>query len=190
MTRGYSAIEGGADSHDNASKNAPPQNDSSALRLRVVVAIPASVNALSLQNETRYLQLLQPVPTHLAANAEALRAAYSEYQERSVARSGLRKIYIVTLTLTLLLAIFGAITSAFLIASDLAKPLLLLAEGTKAVAEGNLSPRPIVATSDELGTLTQSFNTMTHQLYDARAAVEKNPCCKFFGDGLDERRVC
>ncbi len=89
-------------------------------------------------------------------------------------RTGLRKIYIVTLTLTLLLAIFGAVTSAFLIANDLAQPLLLLAEGTKAVAEGNLSPRPIVATSDELGTLTQSFNTMTRQLYDARAAVEQN----------------
>jgi nitrogen fixation/metabolism regulation signal transduction histidine kinase len=64
--------------------------------------------------------------------------------------------------------------SAFLLASDLAEPLLLLAEGTKAVAEGNLSPRPIVATSDELGTLTQSFNTMTMQLADARAAVERN----------------
>ena len=85
------------------------------------------------------------MPTQLAINAEALRAAYSEYQERSLARSGLRKIYLVTLTLTLLLAIFGAIASAFLIASELAKPLLLLAEGTKAVAEGNLSPRPIVA---------------------------------------------
>jgi nitrogen fixation/metabolism regulation signal transduction histidine kinase len=64
--------------------------------------------------------------------------------------------------------------SAFLLATDLAEPLLLLAEGTKAVAEGNLSPRPIVATSDELGTLTQSFNTMTMQLADARAAVERN----------------
>ncbi|HEV7856539.1 MAG TPA: ATP-binding protein, partial [Herminiimonas sp.] len=52
--------------------------------------------------------------------------------------------------------------------------LLLLAEGTKAVAEGNLSPRPIIATSDELGTLTQSFNTMTRQLFEARASVEKN----------------
>ncbi|MDP5009263.1 MAG: ATP-binding protein, partial [Glaciimonas sp.] len=103
-----------------------------------------------------------------------LRSAYSEYQERSLSRSGLRKIYLVTLTLTLLLAIFGAILSAFLIASDLAKPLLLLAEGTKAVAEGNLSPRPIVATSDELGTLTQSFNIMTRQLSDARASVERN----------------
>jgi nitrogen fixation/metabolism regulation signal transduction histidine kinase len=114
------------------------------------------------------------VSQQLSTDAEALRAAYSEYQARSVGRTGLRKIYIVTLTLTLLLAIFGAVTSAFLIANDLAQPLLLLAEGTKAVAEGNLSPRPIVATKDELGTLTQSFNTMTRQLYDARAAVEQN----------------
>jgi nitrogen fixation/metabolism regulation signal transduction histidine kinase len=180
ISRGFSAIEAGPDLHERtvsvgasapAGVSTPP---GTALRLRAIVAIRGTAGSLALQNEPRFLQLLQPVPTQLAANAEALRAAYSEYQERSLARSGLRKIYIVTLTLTLLLAIFGAITSAFLIASDLAKPLLLLAEGTKAVAEGNLSPRPIVATSDELGTLTQSFNTMTRQLYDARAAVEQN----------------
>ena len=149
-------------------------SEPTGLRLRVVVAIPAPSNGLSLQPEARFLQFMQPVPTYLAANAEALRAAYSEYQERSLARTGLRKIYLVTLTLTLLLAIFGAIASAFIIATDLAEPLLLLAEGTKAVAEGDLSPRPIVATSDELGTLTKSFNTMTRQLFDARAAVEQN----------------
>ncbi len=187
MTRGYSAIEGGFDFHDNPVKDgaSPGPEEARAasisrsaeagdLRLRVVVAIPTSNNELTLQSESRYLQLLQPVPAHLAANAEALRAAYSEYQERSLARTGLRKIYIVTLTLTLLLAIFGAIAAAFLIAGDLAQPLLVLAEGTKAVAEGNLSPRPIVASSDELGTLTQSFNTMTRQLSEARASVERN----------------
>ncbi|TFW09256.1 HAMP domain-containing protein [Oxalobacteraceae bacterium OM1] len=173
LSRAYAAIEGGLDDHDTGNA-ANAAESSHGLRLRVVVAIPASSTALSLQNDTRYLQLLQPVPPHLAANAEALRAAYSEYQERSLARSGLRKIYIVTLTLTLLLAIFGAIAAAFLIAGDLAKPLLVLAEGTKAVAEGNLSPRPIVPTSDELGTLTQSFNTMTRQLSEARASVERN----------------
>ncbi|MFX7763972.1 PAS domain-containing protein, partial [Acinetobacter baumannii] len=32
----------------------------------------------------------------------------------------------------------------------------------------------IVSTSDELGTLTQSFNTMTRQLLEARTSVEKN----------------
>jgi nitrogen fixation/metabolism regulation signal transduction histidine kinase len=169
-TRGYAVVEGGHESHEIGRKNA----DGGNLRLRVVVAIPGTGSAMSLQNEARFLQLLQPVPQQLAANAEALRNAYSEYQERYVARVGLRKIYLVTLTLTLLLAIFGAIASAFMIANDLAKPLLLLAEGTKAVAEGNLSPRPIVTTADELGTLTQSFNTMTRQLHDARAAVERN----------------
>ncbi len=91
-----------------------------------------------------------------------------------MARVGLRQMYIETLTLTLLLAIFGAIASAFLIAGNLAQPLLVLAEGTRAVAEGDLSPRPIVATNDELGTLTQSFNTMTGQLFEARSAVERN----------------
>ncbi len=183
LTRAYAVIEGNTDFQDNSpsASNAktntitsPAANPANSLYLRVVIAIPNSSKELSLQSESRYLQLLQPVPEQLAANAEALRVAYSEYQERYLARTGLRKIYIVTLTLTLLLAIFGAIAGAFLIASDLAKPLLLLAEGTKAVAEGNLSPRPIVATSDELGTLTQSFNTMTRQLSDARASVEKN----------------
>jgi len=183
MSRGFSAIEGGFDFSDSPAKEnqAPAAQDQRAqsnaaadLRLRVVVEIPASNADLSLQSDSRFLQLLQPVPAHLAANAEALRAAYSEYQERSLARTGLRKIYLVTLTLTLLLAIFGAIAAAFLIAGDLAQPLLVLAEGTKAVAEGNLSPRPIVATSDELGTLTQSFNTMTRQLSEARASAERN----------------
>ena len=117
--------------------------------------------------------MLQPVSGNLASNAEALRIAYSEYQTRSLGRSGLRKIYIVTLTLTLLLAIFAAIASAFSIASNVARPLLLLAQGTKAVAEGDLSPRPIVASPDELGLLTQSFNTMTMQLADARRVGEK-----------------
>lgn len=184
-SRGYSVIEGGGDVNiDKPAESAPKPADgevvpvidpaSANLKLRVVVAIPASTKSLSLNGESRYLQLTQQVPPYLAANAEALRVAYGEYQERSLARTGLRKIYIVTLTLTLLLAIFGAIASAFLIANDLARPLLLLAEGTKAVAEGNLSPRPIVATKDELGTLTQSFNTMTRQLFDARASVEKN----------------
>ena len=147
---------------------------SDGLHLRVVLAIPNSGSLLNLRSEMRYLQAIQPVPEQLAINAEALRAAYSEYQERSLARSGLRKFYLVTLTLVLLLAVFAAMVSAFLLATDLAQPLLLLAEGTKAVAEGNLSPRPIVASSDELGTLTQSFNTMTMQLADARVAVERN----------------
>jgi nitrogen fixation/metabolism regulation signal transduction histidine kinase len=171
----YGAPEGGDELRSNL-VNAPvaPQDSFNKLRLRVVMAIPDHVQPNGTHLAPRYLQLIQLAPAQLAADGETIRSAYSDYKERFVARVGLRKMYIVTLTLTLLLAVFGAIASAFLIASDLAQPLLLLAEGTRAVAEGDLSPRPIVATSDELGTLTQSFNTMTRQLSDARSAVERN----------------
>jgi len=169
---GYARPEGGIERElkDSVAQPATDSLDAAlSLRLRVILPLPKEEG-----QPRRYLQLLQTVPANLAANAEVIRAAYSEYQERNFARVGLRKMYIETLTLTLLLAIFGAIGSAFLIAGNLAQPLLVLAEGTRAVAEGDLSPRPIVATSDELGTLTQSFNAMTGQLFEARSAVERN----------------
>ena len=172
---GYVKLESDADTREAAPKaEGTVLAAETSYRWRVVVDIPPSTQGFSMERTPRYLQMLQPVPPKLAANAEALRAAYGEYQVRSLARTGLRKIYIVTLSLTLLLAIFIAIASAFVIAGNLTKPLLLLAEGTRAVAEGDLSPRPIIASSDELGTLTQSFNIMTRQLFDARSAVEKN----------------
>ncbi|MGI4844205.1 MAG: ATP-binding protein [Janthinobacterium lividum] len=154
---------GGADASENGLDAA------TGLRLRVVLAVPEATGM-----EPRYLQLLQSVPVNLASNAVVLRSASEEYRSRDQARRGLRKMYIETLTLTLLLAIFGAIGSAFLIAGNLAQPLLVLAEGTQAVAEGDLSPRPTVETNDELGTLTRSFNAMTGQLFEARSAVERN----------------
>jgi len=172
----YAAYEGGGELRDDRIGAPPPSppDANSVLRLRVLMAIPDPVQPSGAHLAPRYLQIIQAVPQKLASNGEMLRTAFSEYKERFVARVGLRKMYIETLTLTLLLAVFGAIAAAFLIANDLAQPLLLLAEGTRAVAEGDLSPRPIVASSDELGTLTQSFNTMTRQLSEARSAVERN----------------
>ncbi|CAN7573751.1 ATP-binding protein [Massilia sp. LjRoot122] len=153
----------------NAQDGGSALDAATGLRLRVLLAVPEAAGV-----EPRYLQLLQSVPVNLASNAVVLGSASEEYRSRSLQRTGLRKMYIETLTLTLLLAIFGAIGSAFLMAGNLAQPLLVLAEGTQAVAEGDLSPRPTVETNDELGTLTRSFNAMTGQLFEARSAVERN----------------
>jgi nitrogen fixation/metabolism regulation signal transduction histidine kinase len=169
---GYAQSEGSAEREFRDFQNGGAPNGldmATGLRQRVVVAVPEPPGTAP-----RYLQLMQAVPVNLASNAQVLQEAYSTYQSRDFSRRGLRKMYIETLTLTLLLAIFSAIGSAFLIAGNLAQPLLVLAEGTRAVAEGDLSPRPIVETNDELGTLTQSFNAMTGQLFEARSAVERN----------------
>jgi nitrogen fixation/metabolism regulation signal transduction histidine kinase len=164
---GYAAIEGEVDGdpHELGPKG--------ALRLRVVTRIP-DANTTDLQPTERFLQLEQPVQAGLARNADAVQRAYREYQEKSLGRTGLRKMYIGTLTLALFLATFVAMMLALALGNQLARPLFLLAQGTKEVTEGDYTPKREIKSRDELGFLTQSFNAMTRQLADARLAVEKN----------------
>jgi nitrogen fixation/metabolism regulation signal transduction histidine kinase len=141
-----------------------------ALTIRVVVPIPMR----SLAGESRYLQLTQPVPETFGRHAEAVQDAYRQYQQLTLGRTGLKRIYTLTLTLTLLLALLAAVAVAFVLSRRLVAPLLILAEGTQAVAQGDLSPRQALPARDELGVLTQSFNRMTRQLVEARDSAERN----------------
>ncbi len=140
------------------------------LLLRVLVPVIPS----GLGMETRILQLTQPVPNTLALNAERVEKVYREYQELSLGRQGLTRIYAMTLTLTVLLALFTAIAMAFVLARRLSAPLSILAEGTQAVASGDFTPRQAIYSRDELGVLTQSFSQMTRQLDDARRDTERH----------------
>ena len=74
------------------------------------------------------------LPPTLVANALAVQEANREYQERALAREGLRRMYIGTLTLSLFLAVFGAVLLAMMLGNQLARPLLLLAAGVREVA--------------------------------------------------------
>ncbi len=140
------------------------------LMLRVLVPVASR----SFSGETQVLQLSQPVPASIAASAESVQAVYRDYQELSLAKSSLKWMYFLTLTLALLLSLFAAIALAFLLARRLSAPLSILARGTEAVAAGDYSPRETVSTRDELGVLTQSFSQMTRQLDEARAQAEKS----------------
>ena len=140
------------------------------LLMRVLVPVIPS----GLGMETRILQLTQPVPSALAVNAERVQDVYRDYQELSLGRQGLTRIYAMTLTLTVLLALFTAIAISFLLARRLSAPLSILAEGTQAVASGDFTPRQAIYSRDELGILTQSFNQMTRQLDEARRDTEKH----------------
>ncbi len=122
--------------------------------------------------EPRFLQVTQALPPPLVANAIAVQTANREYQERALARSGLKRMYIGTLTLSLFLAVFGAVLLAVVLGNQLARPLLLLADGVREVAAGDLTPKAVLQSSDELSGLTRSFANMTQQLADARSAVD------------------
>ena len=130
------------------------------------------VGGYRLDAEPLVLQLEQPVPEAITQSAEAVEAAHRDYQELQLGRAGLKRMYLLTLTFALSLALFAAIALAFFLAARIAKPLLMLAEGTRAVADGDFAPRAVLATDDELGVLTRSFNEMTIQLAEARVERE------------------
>ena len=140
-------------------------------RVRALARLPS--NDILLGSEERFLLVAQTVPTAVARNALAVQSAYREYQQRALARDGLRKMYIGTLTLALILAVFGAVLLAAVLGTQLARPLLLLAEGVKQVAAGDLTAKPVSTSRDEIGGLTRSFADMTEQLGHARAQVQR-----------------
>ena len=143
-------------------------------RARVKVFALVASPRVGLLLEPRFLQVTMPLPPALVANALAVQEANREYQERALAREGLRRMYVGTLTLGLFLAVFGAVLLAVLLGNQLVRPLLVLAEGVREVAAGNLSPKAALQGKDELDGLTRSFATMTQQIADARGAVEQS----------------
>jgi PAS domain S-box-containing protein len=140
--------------------------------VRVLASVPNPAILLDATQE-RYLFVVQPIPRTLAANALAVQMAYSEYQQRALARDSLRRMYIGTLTLALILAVFAAVLLAIVLGNQLAKPLLLLADGVRQVAAGDLTAKPVFQSGDELGGLTRSFANMTAQVADARTEVQR-----------------
>ena len=146
------------------------QTQDSGLMLRVVVP----VNSSDRLDPLRVLQVIERVPRTLALDLEKVQTGARDYQEISFSRAALKRLYQLTLTLTLLLALTSALGLAVVLSERFAAPLGLLAEGTRAVAQGDFTRRQPVTSRDELGVLTDSFNTMTAQLADAQVKTEES----------------
>ena len=173
VARNYAAAE--VDESGNAVR---PEGDSfTGLFLRVVVPITRldrSATSLGVTPDVRWLQVIQPVAEQIARNASQVEAGFRDYQELALSRQGLRKLYGITLTLALILAVFASVVVALGVSRRLVRPLLTLAAGTQAVGVGDYRPLPEPPEKDEVGQLTRSFNAMTRQLDEARQMVERN----------------
>lgn len=140
----------------------------SGLTLRAMTMV--NVNALT--GKQAILQFIQPVPKQIEQDAETVQSVYRDYQQLTLSRVGLKRLYAITLTLALLVVLLTAVSAAFFISTRIGSSLEALAEGTRAVAQGNFSGQYPVQTRDELGALTGLFNQMTRQLAEAKTASE------------------
>lgn len=141
-----------------------------SLSLRVLVSFTPSKRA---GGEMRLLQFTEPVPKQISNDEETVQTVYRDYQELSLSRLGLKRLYGITLTLSLLIVLLSAVSAAFFISDRLSEPLEALAEGTRAVAQGDFSRQHPVQSSDEFGALTGLFNQMTMQLSEAKKTSEQ-----------------
>jgi two-component system nitrogen regulation sensor histidine kinase NtrY len=88
----------------------------------------------------------------------------TQYQQIRVFKAPLKSYYIAVLLMATLLILVSATWFGLYIAKRITRPVQMLAEGTRAVGAGQLDLRIEPNSTDELGALVESFNTMAAEL--------------------------
>ena len=139
--------------------------------MRTVATVPLGAARDQVQ---AYVVLTQVISPELAHQMASISRGFAEYQQLKLLKEPIRITYYITLSIVGLLVVFCAIWFAFFLAKTIAVPIRQLAEGTRRVAEGDLSFSLAVVADDEIGSLVDAFNKMTHDLRLSREQLEQS----------------
>jgi len=112
------------------------------------------------------------IPLDLSENLQFIRRGFSEYQQIKLLKKPIQITYYISLSIVALLVLFCAVWFGFFMARSISLPIKELAEGTRRVAEGELSYSINPMGDDEFGSLVKSFNQMTKDLRISREQLE------------------
>jgi len=112
------------------------------------------------------------IPPGLSERMASISRGFEEYQQIKLLKKPIQITYYITLSIVALLVVFCAVWFGFFIARSITIPIMELADGTRRVAEGNLSFSIGVKADDEIGSLVESFNKMTRDLRTGREQLE------------------
>jgi len=144
-----------------------PWGDADQLHIRVVTRDATGRDLI--------LQGIYPTSGNISDLSERVQTAYAAYRERAYLRESIKFSFALTLSLALLTALFFAAWAAFWTARRLVAPVRNIAEGTRAVAEGDYDMQlPMPRARDELAFLVASFNAMTRRIAQARNEAERS----------------
>ena len=149
-----------------------PAISGKGLLARLVVNVPLTSGSV----DARLLQVLFPVPANIDALMDRVQGASSQYERLAFFSGPLKFSFTLTLSLVLFLTMFTAIWAAFYLARRLVAPIRVLAIGTRSVASGEYRRQlpAVVASTDELGFLVKSFNTMMLRIALAQDEAERS----------------
>jgi two-component system nitrogen regulation sensor histidine kinase NtrY len=113
------------------------------------------------------------LPRSLADRAAGISRSEQEYFQLRILRQPIMHSYILALVLIGLAVVLLASWFGIYLARGITGPIRLLAEGTQAIAAGNLNLTIPAVGDDEIGRLIDSFNGMTADLRASRAEIER-----------------
>ncbi len=112
------------------------------------------------------------IPPDLSSNMKSISRGFEEYQQIKLMKKPIQITYYISLSIVAFLVLFCAIWFGFYMAKSISIPIKELAEGTRRVAEGELSFSIDPVADDEIGSLVEAFNKMTKDLRIGREQLE------------------
>ena len=140
-------------------------------------------------NETQSLLAVSSLRIDNPAAATIDNSA-TKFNQLKLEQRKVRRLGLLALSLLTLLLLFASSWIALYLGRNIATPIMELVRASGEVAQGNLSYRVTARAEDEVALLAQSFNQMTAQLAENRAALEINANeLSEKNRALEERRV-
>jgi two-component system nitrogen regulation sensor histidine kinase NtrY len=112
------------------------------------------------------------IPMDLSQNMASIAMGFEEYQQIKLLKKPIQITLYITLSIVALLVVFCSVWFGFYLAKSITIPIMELAEGTRRVAEGDLSFSIDIVADDEIGSLVDSFNKMTKDLRTSKEQLE------------------
>ena len=113
------------------------------------------------------------LPEALVAKMDGVTRSYKNFKEAMLFKDPIKAQYISLVVGIALVIIMSGTWFGFQIAKGITVPIQRLAEGTKAVAAGDLNFRITTRANDEIGVLVDSFNRMTEDLQASKVELEQ-----------------
>lgn len=136
--------------------------------LRTIATIPFACDP---KNAEAFIVISTLLSPDLSWNLQSILKGIEEYHQLKLAKKPALTFYYTALSVVALLVIFCAIWFGFQLAKTITIPIIKFAEGTKRVADGDLTFRIDFESDDEIGTLVKSFNSMTTELAAGRQQI-------------------
>ena len=137
--------------------------------VRTISTVPFGVDRNQIEG---FVVLSNILPPDLSQNMKSISRGFEEYQQIKLLKNPIQTTYYIVLSIVALLVLFCAIWFGFYLARSISIPIKELAEGTRRVAEGELSFTIDPVADDEIGSLVESFNKMTRDLRISREQLE------------------